>query len=127
MVKNNNTAKNLTTLYECPICKKTYKTLGWFKRHSKQNHGGVLPYSKKIVIKERDLQALIMDTMKQVLGSMDFKSSDFAIKRIRKDAKENNRETIPAFAEYKEKMKNGGIELIHVPIEELHHIYNVMV
>jgi len=103
MVIESKTNKNFNTLYECPICKKTYKTLGWFKRHSKAKHGGVLPYNKKIVIQERDLQTIIMDTMKQVLKEMDFtpnKNTDW------ERAKEDHEKRIKQASN----SKNGNIE-----------------
>jgi len=125
MVKKK-TQKNIINLFECPKCHKQYKSIGWFKRHCKTVHNGVLPYIKKVVMKERDLKTLIQETMIEVLGSMNF-SSDI-IGRIKKECKESKKEMIPAFEEYKNLIKkNGKIDLIHVPEEELHQIYNIMV
>lgn len=81
-----------TILYECPKCHKTYKTKGWYRRHCIAKHVGVLPYIKKHIIKERDLETMIQDAVKNVLSTMDLSVNhkEWDLIKTKDDAKKSN-------------------------------------
>ncbi|MBY9006282.1 MAG: hypothetical protein KGD63_05955 [Candidatus Lokiarchaeota archaeon] len=113
MVNKTQKNKNIIEIYECPKCHKQYKTLGWYKRHCLTKHIGILPFIKKFIIKERDLQTIIMDTMKEVLKDMDFKTSNKNADFER--AKRDHQERIKMVSN----AKNGNVNDFNNVIAEL--------
>ena len=41
--------------YICPICKREYKKLGWYKRHCENKHTGFLPPKVKKIVDKKDI------------------------------------------------------------------------
>lgn len=46
--------KNLKR-YICPICKREYKKLGWYKRHCENKHTGYIPPKVKKIVDKKDI------------------------------------------------------------------------
>lgn len=46
--------KNLKR-YICPICKREYKKLGWYKRHCESKHTGYIPPKVKKIVDKKDI------------------------------------------------------------------------
>lgn len=119
----------IINLYKCPICKKEYRRKGFYLNAHLKKCGAIawIPEVKvEIVMRKLDEDKLAEAVDKLISG--DFITQVDPIERIRKKAKKDmSKISVPAFAEYKELLNNGGINLIHVPESELNHIYNVVI
>lgn len=118
----------IRNLYVCPICKKEYKRKGHYLNLHLKKCGAIAWIPKvraEIVMRKMNEERLAQAIDMLIEGN--FVSTSNPIERIKKERSKfveaGAIEMQNCFKEFKE----NGVNLIPVALENLHHIYNIMV